>query len=99
LKDEAIAQGRKASALIPIEHDALSGPAYVGRLALVYARVGEHDQAIALLRELLAIPAGVVVSPPLLRIDPIWDPLRNDPRFAELIRDTEARAGSATRSL
>ena len=94
LKDEAIAEGRKATELIPVNRDALSGPAYVGRLAQIYARLGEPDQAIELLRQLLAMPAGVVVSPALLRIDPIWDPLRSDPRFLELIDGAESAAAT-----
>jgi tetratricopeptide (TPR) repeat protein len=94
LKDEAIAEGRKATELIPVNRDALSGPAYVGRLAQIYARVGEPDLAIELLRQLLAMPAGVVVSPALLRIDPGWDPLRTDPRFTELIDGAEAAAAT-----
>jgi TolB-like protein/tetratricopeptide (TPR) repeat protein len=92
LKDEAIAEGRKAAALIPVSRDALSGPGYLGRLAQIYARVGENDQAIDLIRQLLAMPAGLVMSPALLRIDPVWDPLRSDARFTELINVSEVAA-------
>ncbi|HEV2606394.1 MAG TPA: tetratricopeptide repeat protein [Xanthomonadaceae bacterium] len=91
LKDEAIAEGRKATTLLPVSRDEFAGPAYLGWLAQLYVRVGENDQAIDLLRQLMAIrSAGGVVSPALLKLDPIWDSLRKDPRFLKLIADAEA---------
>jgi len=85
MKDEAIAEGRKGAALMPVERDAYSGPGYAARLAQVYVRVGENAQAIDVIHELLTIPAGIVMSAAYLRVDPVWDPLRGDPRFQELI--------------
>jgi serine/threonine-protein kinase len=90
LKDEAIREGRRATELLPISRDAFAGPDIAVYLAQLYVRVGERDQAIASLQQLLAIPAGLYVSPALLRIDPVWDPLRKDPRFLKLIDDGEA---------
>jgi len=91
LKAEAIAEGRKATTLMPVSRDEFAGPGYLGWLAQLYVRVGENDQAVDLLRQLLAIrSAGGVVSPSLLKLDPIWDPLRKDPRFQKLIIDGEA---------
>lgn len=81
-KDEAIREGEKAVELLPISKDAFSGPDHVERLAEIYVRVGENDRAIDQLEQLLSIPSRL--SPALLRLDPIWDPLRDDPRFRRL---------------
>ena len=83
-KDDAVREGRKAIELVPISKDAFYGPMYVGEFAAIQARVGNIDDAVALLRQLLDISAGLVVSPALLRIDPAWDTLRADPRFKKL---------------
>jgi serine/threonine-protein kinase len=91
MKDDAIREGRKATSLIPVSRDSFSGPGYLIQLAQLYARVGENDQAIATLREALALPSGgASISPALLKLDPVWDPLRKDPRFQKLIADGEA---------
>ena len=91
LKDEAVREGRKATTLIPVSRDAYSGPGYLGYLAQLYVRLGENDQALDTLRQLLAVPSsGVAISPALLKLDPVWDPLRKDPRFEKLIAHGEA---------
>jgi TolB-like protein/Flp pilus assembly protein TadD len=82
-KAEAIAAGRKAVEMQPIEEEAYIGPPLVKTLALIYARVGEHDLALDQLALLLAIPAKTSVSE--LRLDPRWDPLRDNVRFQNLI--------------
>ncbi len=80
----------EAMALIPIEKDAVAGPIPIEILARVAARMGEPDRAIAVLHKLLSIPydgalaQNVPLTPSLLRLDPIFDPLRNDPRFQKL---------------
>ena len=50
---------------------------------MIYARVGENDQALDLIEELLSIPGNMSVG--LLRLDPVWDPLRDHPRFQALL--------------
>jgi len=91
LKDEAIPEGRKATTLMPVSRDAYSGPSYLGFLAQLYVRLGENDQALDTLGQLLAVPSsGVAISPALLKLDPVWDPLRKDPRFQKLIANGEA---------
>ena len=53
-------------------------------LAQIHAQKGDRDAAIALLPELMQIPSGV--TPALLALDPIWDPIRDDPRFVALTK-------------
>src|SRR6516162_3627930 len=89
-KATALAFSEQAMATNPIEKDSLTGPLPVEVLARVAARLGEPDRAIAALQKLLSVPyAGVVgnipLTPALLRLDPMFDPLRNDPRFQKLV--------------
>src|SRR6266545_1022971 len=82
-KDAAIAEGKRAVELLPESQDAFDGPDVTAVLAQIYAWTGEHDQAFGLLDHLLVVPNGITV--PGLKLDPIWDPLRKDPRFQALI--------------
>jgi TolB-like protein/Flp pilus assembly protein TadD len=82
-KDEAIAEGKRAVELLPESQDALDGPQGTAALAQIYAWTGEPDEAFRLLDHLLAVPSNLTV--PMLRLDPAWDPLRQDPRFQALI--------------
>jgi len=85
MKEEAIAEGRKGVALMPTSLDAFTGPVYLGKLAQIYVRLGAKEEAIDILQQLFAMPAGHVVSPPLLKLDPVWDSLREDSRFKNLL--------------
>jgi len=82
-KDAAISEGKRATELLPESQDAYDGPQISAALAEIYAWTGENDEALRLLDHLLATPNGVTV--PLLQLDPVWDPLRKDPRFRSLI--------------
>jgi serine/threonine-protein kinase len=82
-KEDAINEGRKAVELLPESQDAFDGPQATAALAEIYACVGEHDEALRLLDHLLTVPSGLTV--PTLKVDPVWDPLRKDPRFQALI--------------
>ena len=82
-KQEAIAEGKRAVELQPESRDAFDGPRITAALAQIYALTDESDEALRLIDHLLGIPNGLTV--PMLKLDPIWDPLRNDPRFQALI--------------
>jgi len=84
-KDEAIAEGSQAVNLYPVSKDALKGPSFVVNLAQIFVIVGEDEKAIERLEYLMSIPAGYYISINSLRKDPAWDPLRDHPRFKQLI--------------
>jgi tetratricopeptide (TPR) repeat protein len=82
-KEEAIAEGKRGVELLPESKDALDGPQSTATLAQIYAWTGESDEAFRLLDHLLTVPSNLTVA--MLKLDPSWDPLRQDPRFQALI--------------
>jgi serine/threonine-protein kinase len=86
---DALRVAQEASDSLPVEKDAIGGILFLAGLAQVQAWAGKGDEATKNLQRLLSIPAGLTVSIAHLKIDPVWDPLRNDPRFQELLKMKE----------
>jgi tetratricopeptide (TPR) repeat protein len=86
---DALRLSREAADLISIEKDAFSGPIFQNGLAQIEARAGAPEDAVKRLRRLLSIPAGAVASIARLKIDPVWDPIRNRPDFQQLLSGRE----------
>jgi TolB-like protein/Flp pilus assembly protein TadD len=82
-REEAINEGKRAVELLPESQDAFDGPQATAALAQIYAWTGEFDEAFRSLDHLLKVPNGLTV--PMLKLEPMWDPLRKDPRFQALI--------------
>ncbi|HEX4697450.1 MAG TPA: hypothetical protein VH254_07225 [Candidatus Udaeobacter sp.] len=89
-KESALNEAQRAITLVPSSKDRLAGPGFEENLALVEMIVGENNRAISTLTRLLQTPYGgwlynpAPITPVLLKLDPIWDPLRSDPAFQKL---------------
>src|SRR5439155_15670002 len=95
-KAAAVALSERAMAALPIEKDAVTGPIPIEILARVAAQMGEPDRAIAALQKLLSVPsAGAFpagpLTPALLRLDPVFDPITKDLRFQTLVASPTAK--------
>src|SRR5262249_30493606 len=94
-KDLALKMAEHAVMLMPNAKDAMDGPRYEENLALIQAIFGENNRAISTFTKLLQTPyysllyAPAVVTPALLRLDPLWDPLRSDPAFQKLCEEKQ----------
>jgi tetratricopeptide (TPR) repeat protein len=81
----AIAEGQKAMIIHPTSKDPVDGPNLERDMAQIYALLGDADLAIPILKRLLQIPYDGAITPALLRLDPVWDQIRDDLRFQELV--------------
>ncbi len=84
-KEAALRAGRAAVEALPLSRDAIVGAFYVERLARTEARLGETQSALAHIESLLSTAGGETISVATLRIDPVWDSIRDDPRFQTLL--------------
>ena len=82
-KEAAVTAGRRACELLPVSQDAITGADIQEHLAITYTLSGEKTLALEQLSVLVKIPSDLNYG--VLRLDPVWDPLRNDPRFAEIL--------------
>ncbi len=82
-KDDAIREGTRAVALVPVSKDAIDGADLILNLAVIYAWTGEKDLALKQLAEVARIPSALNYG--WLRLHPDWDPLRGDPRFENIV--------------
>jgi TolB-like protein/Tfp pilus assembly protein PilF len=86
-KEKALEQAQRA--VKDYDTDAVNKPWSLTTLAQIQARFGDHDAAISVLPHLLEVPAGLTRAN--LKLDPFWDPLRKDPRFAKLIAESPSK--------
>ena len=84
-KTDAINIAQRAVELLPLEKDAVLGSGNLAALAEIQAQTGAATEAVQNLRKLLSIPAGETISIARLKIDPVWDPIRNDAGFQQLL--------------
>ena len=82
-KEEALGEGRRAVELMPIAKDSTDAPGLVQNLAWIYAWTAERDLATEQLEIVAKIPSGPTYGE--LRLDPVWDSLRGDPRFEKIV--------------
>jgi serine/threonine-protein kinase len=88
-KDAAIREAERAITLLPSSKDAVTGPKGEETLASVEALIGDKNRAIPRLQRLLQIPYANCLTPALLRLEPLWDPLRGDPAFHKLCEEKQ----------
>jgi len=96
-KDSALKEAQRAIALKPTAKDAVTGPGMEENMAFVQMIAGDKRQAIAIFTRLLNTPydsrfCTTTTTPALLRLDPIWDPLRADPDFQKLCQEKQPPA-------
>jgi serine/threonine-protein kinase len=82
---EAARLARQAVQLVPLEKDSQAGAFILAAYAEIQARAGQPAEAVKTLQRLLSMPAGFHTSIERLKIDPVWDPIRNDPGFQQLL--------------
>ena len=88
LHDKAAVEHHASEVQKEIQNDAVDGPGFEAALAVARAQLGETDAAIASVTHLLENYGETSLTPALLRLDPLWGPLRSDPRFEKLANPT-----------
>jgi serine/threonine-protein kinase len=88
-KEDAIREGQRAVELMPVSKNAIEGPLLIKYLALTYAWTGEKDRALKQLEQAAKLPS--YLSYGQLRLHPIWEPLRGDPRFEKIVASLAAK--------
>ena len=83
-------RAERATELLPESKDAFGGPGITEGVAQVHVTLGDYDRAIELLEGLLSRPSAVTVQG--LKVNPIWDPLRSNPRFQALVQKSGGKA-------
>ena len=86
-KEEAIAEGRRAIELLPVTKDVMTGSELLRNMALIYAWTGEKDLALDQIAAALKGPGHITFGQ--LRLNPWWDPIRDDPRFEKLVEESK----------
>ncbi|PYI78691.1 MAG: hypothetical protein DMF04_02375 [Verrucomicrobia bacterium] len=82
---DAMKLAQQSAALLPPDKDLLTGNHILGGQAMIASQTGAASAAVAILTRILAVPAGQAASIARLKIDPVWDPIRNDPEFQQLL--------------
>src|SRR5262249_52801475 len=86
-KDQALEEGRRAIALTPMEKDVFNGSRIIQYFAVTAAWAGDKELALQQLETGLHAPnASIIVSYGALKLLPLWDPLRGDPRFEKIVQ-------------
>jgi tetratricopeptide (TPR) repeat protein len=89
-KEDAIREGERAVELTPVSKNAIEGATLVRYMAIIYAWTGQKDRAIERLTETTHLP-GSHISYGYVRLHPLWDPLRADPRFQAVVDSLAAK--------
>jgi TolB-like protein/Flp pilus assembly protein TadD len=84
-KDDALREGRRGVELLPVSKDSINGPLMINNLAIIAAWTGEKDLALEQLRIATQLPGGPAYG--ILKLFPMWDPLRGDPRSEQIVAD------------
>ena len=91
-KEEAVRGAERSVELLPVAADTFDGPLVLGRLAEVYAEVGETDRALEILQKAAALPGGAAYG--VLKLGEEFDPLRNDARFDAMLAALAPKSGT-----